>query len=335
MDGQRFSGEVTRDLQEFNPTDDDREEESSDGDNDGGSFVDESDFSIKDSGDEIEPPTMFNNNVPEDDRDFVDSDRIDDNGANGNDAGMVSLHQIEDEKSESPNNELPPVSAVPFTEMSYFDEGGNLSRINGDNLQIRSKCVSDNGPNSPNKSSNQQKRKVNKPQIGSDSREVSLSSGINRASVHSSSSSSEEIRKTIQVGREIGYQLQEDDETIRVMVNGEGDAYGSNWVVATQDHAPDIRLLRKFKALKVAIRSWRSASRSKEYEEYEKLVKWVDEIELMAESRLLSTQECDNRRKWKSRIGEIDNVLVGSNGAGKDYSEMVLRKVSCWGFRVF
>ncbi|KAL4582671.1 hypothetical protein LXL04_007229 [Taraxacum kok-saghyz] len=72
--------------------------------------------------------------------------------------------------------------------------------------------------------------------------------------------------------------------------------------------APDRRLVCKLKKLKHDIRSWRSSIRASEVNEYDTLCSKIDDLEVAAESIVLSTPERSTRRDWKQRIAELDSL---------------------------
>ncbi|KAI3781614.1 hypothetical protein L2E82_11632 [Cichorium intybus] len=71
--------------------------------------------------------------------------------------------------------------------------------------------------------SGQNKRKSKISQIGrASSSDGSFISGNSKSTTQNASSSSDEIRKTIQIGCAIGYQIHGEEDAIRDLINSEG-----------------------------------------------------------------------------------------------------------------
>lgn len=58
----------------------------------------------------------------------------------------------------------------------------------------------------------------------------------------------------------------------------------------------------------MAIHKWRSEVYNKESQEYDNLIKHIDELDVKAELIPLNDEEHDLRKKWVARVAEIDHI---------------------------
>lgn len=93
-----------------------------------------------------------------------------------------------------------------------------------------------------------------------------------------------------------------------LLIQGIRDIVIKEWAISIGSVDADIALLKKLQKLKAALREWRNDLRKKENGEYDYLLKNIDDIETIAESRNLTDQERENRRQWQAKIDEIDLV---------------------------
>nr|KAJ0202059.1 hypothetical protein LSAT_V11C600339810 [Lactuca sativa] len=81
------------------------------------------------------------------------------------------------------------------------------------------------------------------------------------------------------------------------------------WESALSDGTSDKRIAFKLKAVKNEIKSWMNDLKKKESEEYQVLLKTnIDDLDILAESRPLSSSERACRQSWKTWVLEIDSI---------------------------
>ncbi|KAI3521929.1 hypothetical protein L1887_11405 [Cichorium endivia] len=88
----------------------------------------------------------------------------------------------------------------------------------------------------------------------------------------------------------------------------------------------DRRLLLKLKAVKQALKSWRSTSKDQDLIEQKRLLNNINELEIFLESKHLSDHERECRRLWRKRVSEIDAIrrldLKKKERAGSELSTL-------------
>lgn len=93
-----------------------------------------------------------------------------------------------------------------------------------------------------------------------------------------------------------------------LLLDGFMDIVNLVWNSDLDCQVVDLRFLKKLQLLKKEIRLWRSKSRDSENKEYDDFLKNIDELELLAEKRSLSSPERDKINLWRKQVMEIDNT---------------------------